>query len=554
VTVPPASGRLRWLGGVSGRLTLGLIGLLLLTAVVSGGAIYQMHAMSASLDRLVQDNFEPLLDAEDLVQRVQILVALSPKLLNARNSFEIDNLQLQIVDMFDVLDRRLGRIDHTGRLTSDSARIGKQRNALRAAIDQLIALVRRQMQLKDDMSRARQGVDVLLNPTSSSNGGAQNSDQQQGIGLAALLYQASLATDLAEIDHCRQNVRAVLSHASVNGVSLPQAEIGALVNGDSSLFSIRERQLDLERKLQGEAGNTNLRANQLVYAVANLSAELRQAAQAARQQGRTSASQATIRTAILLFIAAFIDVVLVAYLQVSVLRRLLALRNSVVASAAGAAVPVDDDGGDEIGDLARSLRHFIEQINIKEGELRLLAATDALTGLANRRDFMARGQAEITRARRYEGDVCVMMMDIDHFKQVNDNWGHGAGDDVIRQVAAVSVEVFRIVDVIGRIGGEEFAVLLPETALDGALVAAERMRANVESRKVLTADAQSLSVTISIGVAQMEAGDQTLSQLLGRADAALYDAKQRGRNRVCVAQHAPEPDASPGPVGLSMPL
>jgi diguanylate cyclase (GGDEF)-like protein len=519
---------------VSARLTLGLIGLLLLTGLVSGGAIYQMHAMTASLDRLVQDNFEPLLDAEDLVQRVQILVALSPKLLNARNSFEIDNLQLQIIDMFDVLDRRFGRIGHSGQFTYHNAMISKQRDALRVAIDQLITLVRRQMQLRDDMSNARHSVDTMLNPASATTSGAQNSDPRQGIALAAILYQASLATDQAEIDRCREAVRLVLSQPAGDGSALPTRVIAALVNGESSLFSIRERQLALERKLQGEAGNTNLRANQLVYAVANLSAELRQLAQAARQEGRASVGRATIRTSIVLIIAAIIDLALVAYLQVSVLRRLMALRNSVVSRAAGSPVPVDDDGQDEIGDLARSLRHFIEQIGLKEDELRLLAATDALTGLANRREFMARGQGEMTRAHRYGTNVCVLMMDIDHFKRVNDTWGHGVGDDVIRQVAATAVEAFRIVDVIGRIGGEEFAVLLPETSLDGALVAAERMRANVESRKVVTADARNLTVTISIGVAQMTQDEQTLSHLLGRADTALYDAKQLGRNRVCV--------------------
>ncbi len=521
-------------GGVSGRLTLGLIGLLLLTGLISGGAVYQMHAMTASLDRLIEDNFEPLLDAEDLVQRVQILVALSPKLLNARTGFEIDNLQLQIVDAFTVLDRRLQRLDHSGHLTFNQATIAKQRDALRVAIDHLITLVRRQLQAKDDMAEARRGLDRLLDPISGINAGAQNNDPGQGTSLAPILYQASLANDPAEIERGRKAVHVLLDKLAAHGFSRHSAELDALVEGGASVFSTRQRQLELELKLQGEAGNTNLRANQLVYAVANLTAGLRQLTETTRREGKASVDRATFRASIILTLAAMIDLTLVAYLKISVLRRLVALRNSVVSSAAGSPMSFIDNGGDEIGDLARSLHRFIELIGIKEEELRLLAATDVLTGLSNRRDFMVRGQAEIMRALRYGSNACAMMLDIDHFKRVNDSWGHGVGDDVIRQVAAVAGDTVRVVDIIGRIGGEEFAVLLPETSIEGALAVAERLRADVASRTVSLAEGQILNVTISIGVAEIMQEDQSLGQLLGRADTALYEAKQLGRNRVCV--------------------
>jgi diguanylate cyclase (GGDEF)-like protein len=535
VTAPPLPGRGRLLGGVSGRLTAGLIGLLLLTATVSAGAIYQMHRMTASLDRLVQDNFEPLLDAQDLVQRVQILVALSPKLLNARNSFEIDNLQLQIVDMFDMLDSGLEQIRASGSLTSHGAAIARQRDALHAAIDQLIALVRRQMQLRDDIVHARHRVDVLLNPAKSAVTVAEGGNAR-GAALAAVLYQASLATDPSEIDRGRTAVRALLDHPAADGLSLQASQIAALIDGDSSVFAIRRLQIDLEQKLQGEAGNTNLRANQLVYAVTNLGAELRRLTQQARRQARESVHRATIRTSIVMLIAAVMAATLVVYLRISVLQRLVALRNGVASSAAGARVDVADDGRDEIGDLARSLRHFIEVIGAKEDELRLLAATDVLTGLANRRDFMFRAEAEMLRTRRYNFPLCVMMMDIDHFKKVNDTWGHAAGDEVIRQVAAIARDICRSVDIVGRIGGEEFAVLLPQTSINGALIVAERLREMVAGRSVAISRGQSINVSISVGVAETAAERDELAPLLGRADAALYEAKQRGRNRVCVAK------------------
>jgi diguanylate cyclase (GGDEF)-like protein len=526
-----AQGRVRRFGGVSGRLTAGLIGLLLLTATVSGGAIYQMHQMTRSLDRLVADNVEPLLDAQDLVQHVQSLVALSPKLLNARTSFEIDNLQLQIVDMFDMVNAGLAQIRWSGRLTSHGATIARQRDALHAAIDQLVTLVRRKTQLRDDMARARRAVDALLSADTRA-------ESAQDVALAAILYQASLAADLSDIERGRKAARSLLDHPTPDGT--PRSA-NTLIGGESSPFSIRQRQIELEQKLQGGAGNTNLRANQLVYAVTSLSAELRRLTSEARAEARQSVHRATIRTSIVLLIAAVIDAALVAYLRISVLRRLVALRDGVVSSAAGSPVPVADDGADEIGDLARSLRHFIEEIGIKEEELRRLAATDVLTGLANRRDFMARGTDEILRARRYNFHVCVLMMDIDHFKKVNDTWGHPAGDDVIRQVASTIRDICRVVDIVGRIGGEEFAVLLSQTDTEGALILAERLRETVAGRAVSLAGGQTLGVSISIGVAAMTQEDGDLSHLLARADAALYEAKQLGRNRVSLALSSDRP-------------
>jgi diguanylate cyclase (GGDEF)-like protein len=534
VTAPPSKGLVRFLGGVSGRLTAGLLGLFLLTATVSGCAMYEMHRMTESLDGLVADNFEPLLDAQDLVQHVQILVALTPRLLNARNSFEIDNLQLQIVDMFDMVNAGLAQINWSGRLTSHGATIARQRDALQTAIDQLIALIRRQLRLRDDMARARHAVDAMLRAERRPGAATQPETRALDVALAAILYQTSLATDLPEIERGREDMRALLDHAT-------PPQIAPLIESESSVFSIRQMQILLEQKLQGAAGNTNLRANQLVYAVTSLSAELRRLTNQAREEGRQSVHRATISTSIVLLIAAVIDAMLVAYLQISVLRRLVALRNGVVSSAAGSPVPVADDGADEIGDLARSLRHFIEQIGLKEEELLRLAATDVLTGLANRREFMSRGADEIVRSRRYNFHVCVLMMDIDHFKKVNDTWGHAVGDDVIRQVATTTRDVCRAVDVVGRIGGEEFAVLLPQTDREGGLSVAERLRETVAACTVSLAGGQTLSVSISIGVAEMAREDGDLSHLLGRADAALYEAKQQGRNRVCLAVSSNKP-------------
>jgi diguanylate cyclase (GGDEF)-like protein len=126
------------------------------------------------------------------------------------------------------------------------------------------------------------------------------------------------------------------------------------------------------------------------------------------------------------------------------------------------------------------------------------------------------------------------MMDIDHFKKVNDTWGHSVGDEVIRQVAAVARDTLRAADLVARIGGEEFAVLLPQTSMNAAQSLAERLRETVAGRAVSIGGGQIVSVSISVGVATMRQEGDDLAHLLSRADAALYEAKQLGRNRVCL--------------------
>ncbi|MDR3561139.1 MAG: sensor domain-containing diguanylate cyclase [Negativicutes bacterium] len=168
----------------------------------------------------------------------------------------------------------------------------------------------------------------------------------------------------------------------------------------------------------------------------------------------------------------------------------------------------------------------------REEELERLATTDYLTGLWNRRHFMALGQREFIRFQRYETPLTVILIDIDHFKRINDTYGHQAGDGMLSGVAKVIHEQVRTVDIVCRFGGEEFAVILPETALKEALHAAGRIRAAVAAHQLLTITGQRLSVTASIGVAAVLAGDHLIEEAINRADHALYQAKAKGRNQV----------------------
>jgi len=167
-----------------------------------------------------------------------------------------------------------------------------------------------------------------------------------------------------------------------------------------------------------------------------------------------------------------------------------------------------------------------------ERELRRLATTDPLTGLANRRHFLTRLENELARLHRgVNPPVSVLMMDLDHFKRVNDRYGHPVGDALLKHCARVVGGAARRMDLVGRMGGEELAVLLPGTDLAMACVFAERVCASL-ARSPFDHDGTPIRLTASIGVAQMAATDASTSEVLKRADAALYRAKQAGRNRV----------------------
>lgn len=168
-----------------------------------------------------------------------------------------------------------------------------------------------------------------------------------------------------------------------------------------------------------------------------------------------------------------------------------------------------------------------------EDELRALAEKDALTGIPNRRYFFKQAARELDRARRTGAPLSAVMLDIDHFKRINDRHGHEAGDRILREIAQLLAGQLRTVDVLARTGGEEFAVLLPDTDAAAAKRAAERLRVAVERHRHRLPGDQ--VVTVSAGVAQVLPGEASVQHALSRADVALYRAKETGRNRTCVS-------------------
>lgn len=170
-----------------------------------------------------------------------------------------------------------------------------------------------------------------------------------------------------------------------------------------------------------------------------------------------------------------------------------------------------------------------------EAELLRLARFDELTGLYNRRYLLDRLAQETLRARRYDSDLCIMMIDVDHFKRINDSYGHLMGDKVLANLAVILNAAIRVTDIAGRYGGEEFCIILTETNLEGGHKVAKRLRERIAARYFSSPDGGSFHVTCSIGLAQFDSQVSDQHALLARADGALYEAKNAGRDRVVLA-------------------
>ena len=174
----------------------------------------------------------------------------------------------------------------------------------------------------------------------------------------------------------------------------------------------------------------------------------------------------------------------------------------------------------------------VYRVSSLQAELNRQATLDFLTGVPNRRHFIGAAARELSRGRRYQTPVALAIVDLDFFKAVNDQYGHQVGDLVLRRFCDISRRALREIDLVGRIGGEEFAILLPSTGLTEAVEVVERLRAAVAAAEFDTPKGERLRVTASFGVAAHAGDDDTLDALLRRADEALYDAKHAGRNAV----------------------
>lgn len=241
-----------------------------------------------------------------------------------------------------------------------------------------------------------------------------------------------------------------------------------------------------------------------------------------------------------LFITAFLAVITCMGLSILLLSRILEPIKSLIQATkriqeGDLATPIVVTGSDELAELGTTFNEMMAELRISLAKLRNLATRDELTGLFNRRVFNSRLREEMDRVERYKMPLSLVMIDIDRFKTINDKFGHAFGDKVLREIARVGMESCRTTDLFTRYGGEEFAMIVPQTAKQECLQLTERIRRAIADLKIPFDSSISVSITVSIGVASIPEDASTREELFFLADQALYDAKRAGRNQVCGA-------------------
>jgi diguanylate cyclase (GGDEF)-like protein len=193
------------------------------------------------------------------------------------------------------------------------------------------------------------------------------------------------------------------------------------------------------------------------------------------------------------------------------------------------------DANERLAQLNSALQEEIKQKKLLEDELRAIATIDSLTEVYTRRQLLEFGENEFKRFSRTTHPLVILMVDIDHFKNINDTYGHAVGDNALKRFTAICKESIRAVDILGRVGGEEFVVIMPETDEKEAREVADRIRRNVADSELCIEDlCLSFAITVSIGLYSVDREDGSFEQAMSKADSALYEAKREGRNRVVI--------------------
>lgn len=236
----------------------------------------------------------------------------------------------------------------------------------------------------------------------------------------------------------------------------------------------------------------------------------------------------------LVIISILITLILVSSFNRNITIRLVNLNKAVKQNDIKAVKSINLTRNDEISDLSESFLYFVDEVEKREAELKKLATTDSLTSINNRRHFMELAIKEMLRIKRSKEPLVFLMLDLDNFKEVNDSYGHSAGDIVLKEFSGLGSKCLRDEDIFGRIGGEEFAVFLPRTELKAGIVVADRLRTVIENY-IFKHNNQKIKCTVSIGISNSSGDQISLTELLQMADEALYKAKTAGRNKICVS-------------------
>lgn len=484
-------------------------------------AIWVLTVIGNSAGKTSREYLPRLQAAESLVLDATSFANLSTQLSVVTHEGERATVFDQILSRGDALAKVMETMPERDMVTERLDAVSRARENLMRAAYALNRLVETEIVATLSLERQTRRVLGLCQSGPSSSGETRSCN-------AALLVLAAPAN-------------AAVSREAWNG--LIDGPLADMIVGDDGVVNLKARLADITNRKANIVAQQRDFALGLVSVAAALQSETEQ--RVWQQQVNAAQSANLLRALLAGGMGVALMATIAAYMAFHrrIILRLLALKNAMVNWDDQNIDDLPMAGNDEIADMNRGLRDLLETIRQRTGELEVLAATDFLTGLPNRRHFFEMAQAEWERMDRYGTEASILMADIDRFKAVNDAYGHHMGDVVIQTISHIWRDELRKIDLTCRMGGEEFAAILPQTSAEAAFQVAERIRQRVEAEVFplndgAGNDGAGFSVTLSVGIVGLcfENGDAPdLKTVLARADEALYSAKEAGRNCIHIA-------------------
>lgn len=521
------------------RLSLRVISLTVILAIITAyigiSGLYALDDLNEEYHDVKNENLEVLLDVIELKIQVNDVLNTTWSLFLAEDKQELTSLISHISDKEVWIDKSLTAIynksENTQELMDVKQRLYQQTEVVSAALQKKIELSNQLFTQYEALENYK-----LLQEQKGATDVVLMIERIMNIVVPAALHQPIVKTQSVT-----SKVR-LLVNARENKMSKQSFDdLTALFFGPASLIPVYQdyiNQLTVLKSLKAENASVNASVVSII-SKKDINVQKELLTHLHLIEGKISSRE--YRLYLLLF-TSFIFTLILVFLQIDFLRRIHVIRKVISAGDNKTKFHLPIKGKDEITEMAKSVKSYIDTLLEKEQEvsennekLKHLASHDSLTNIYNRRYFDTSFVQEHIRYLRYKESYCLAILDLDFFKNINDNYGHDVGDKVLIDFTARVANQMRETDIFARLGGEEFALLMPRTSEGNATILMERIRNDINSTTYINDDVE-IKYTVSIGLVEVKdiEGTQDATKQLKFADKALYEAKQTGRNRVCV--------------------
>ena len=535
--------KLTRLYSLSGIINLSLVTLIVAVMVLAYTTYSKLSSFEQSLNSMMDKSLPSVIQSGKLYSQMNLLLSGTEQLSMANSEAMRRIATNAITRQIDGLHKLSHEHEQTYHITSQLSSVERELDELNQLVKQRIAINTRIARLESQLYHLQRQVteDLLVGHS------AAVSASWQLLFSRIMLLSAEL-TNLDQLSEIRQRQEALdnrFNSLSALADSLPaeqqqsaQLAIAALsetvLHPETGLIALRQLQLKILGRVQGRSNFVrNLIAD---YARLNEfeSHQLNQAVLTRAANTSKLVEQQVKQASLLFIILLFAYIGFAVFIQRVVVNRLKTLNKQVQRRSTGQSHSITVTGNDEITELAQSFERFASTIELQKNTLEEMSLRDALTDIANRRAFDDYYSQALNVATRQRWPLTVLLIDVDYFKQYNDNYGHSQGDVCLKQVAnLIKQQMPRKTDILARYGGEEFAVLLPDTDTQGAVTVAKHILDAFKNAQIphdFSGVADHVTVSIGISVGQQQDGSLTLPSIEA-ADKALYRAKRTGRNR-----------------------